>query len=681
MDALRPDDPQWVGPYRLDGRLGEGGMGSVFLGTSPGGRKVAVKLIKRELSTAPQFRERFAREVDAARRVGGFHTAQVVDADPDAESPWLVTAFIPGPTLHEVVAEGGPLEATAVLRLGAGLAEGLAAIHKCGLVHRDLKPGNVIIAEDGPRIIDFGIARLMDAGSLTTTGTVIGTYSYMSPEQIRADRAGTASDVFSLGSVLAYAATGRGPFDAPTLIEIVQRILDEPPALDGIDDNALRELLAACLAKAPEARPTVDDLPEWFATRAAEGGRGVGGPRPAEAGAEDPRAPMMSPAAAAPSRATLPLPPTAPPPESGPVVSTVDAVGDKPRPGGLSRRTLLFAGLGTAAAATAVGVPLLLRNSDKADGSSGTGDKAGSPQGTSKPDEAGEVVRLEGLANGRTLAFSEDGRHLYGADQNTIRRWNPSTGADTGDPVHIGAQAFRQSTAFSRDLRLLVRAEEGRIRVWDTETGKIVHTFTLSTASGTSQEGWPTHLAISADSRRLAASSGGSLHLWELPSGKHKTVTTSNSGGPVAFRGDGEMLVGGGQYLETLTPAGKATGKIKGSGNSKAVVFSPDGSLLAYAGVDGHTVVWNTESRSEVTRFKEWCRTLAFHPEGRLLVGGEGLTVNVLDTVAGKKVGSYECPNQVEAVAVSPDGKTVAIGLSMAIFEENKDSVLLWQLP
>ncbi|MFE2291580.1 WD40 repeat domain-containing serine/threonine protein kinase [Streptomyces sp. NPDC059452] len=684
MDALRPDDPQWVGPYRLDGRLGEGGMGSVFLGTSPGGRKVAVKLIKRELSAAPQFRERFAREVDAAR-VGGFHTAQVVDADPEAASPWLVTAFIPGPTLYEVVAGNGPLDATAVLRLGAGLAEGLAAIHKCGLVHRDLKPGNVIIADDGPRVIDFGIARLVDASSLTATGTVMGTYSYMSPEQIRADRAGAASDVFSLGSVLAFAATGHGPFDAPTLIEIVQRILDEPPALDGIDDGALREVLAACLAKAPEARPAVDELPGWFAARAAAGGNRRAEPRPVGAGPVDPRIPMppaSAPAAAAPSQVTRPLTaataPGPPPPEFGPVVSTTDTAGDGPSPGGLSRRTLLFAGLGTAAAATAVGVPVLLRNKDKAGGSSDVGDKPGSPQGASTPDGAEKVIHLEGLKNGRTLAFSEDGRHLYGADQDTIRRWNPSTGA--GDPVHIGAQTFLQPTVFSRDLRFLVRAEEGRVRVWDTATGKIAHTFTLSTESGTGQKGWPMGLAISADSKRLAVSSGEGLHLWELPSGKRRSVSTSNSGGSVAFRGDGGMLVSGWHYLETLTPEGKATGRIKGSVYAKAVVFSPDGSLLAYAQSDT-VALWNVESRSEVIRFKHSPTALAFHPEGRLLVGGAGSTVHVWDTVAGKEVGSYECPHRVEAVAVSPDGKTVAIGLSMAIDEDAEDSVLLWQMP
>lgn len=247
-----------------------------------------MKVIRPELAATAQFRERFAREVEAARRVGGFHTAQVVDADPEAASPWPAAEYIPGPTLQQVITEQGPLAPDAVLRLGAGVVEGLTAIHDCALVHRDLKPGNVILAADGPRIIDFGIAHAPDAGPLTHTGTVIGTYSYMLPEQIRADRAGTPSDVFSLGAVLAFAATGRGPFDAPTLIEIVHRILDEPPALDGIDDGAPRELLAACLAKAPEARPTVPELPERFATRAAAREDGAAGPRPVRTAPADP---------------------------------------------------------------------------------------------------------------------------------------------------------------------------------------------------------------------------------------------------------------------------------------------------------------------------------------------------------------------------------------------------------
>ena len=202
MDALRAGDPRQVGVYRLVSRLGDGGMGQVFLGISPGGRPVAVKVIRPELTADPEFQRRFAREVDAARRVGGFHTAPVVDADPYDNPPWMVTAYIAGPSLQAVVVGGGPLDPVSVSRLGAALTEGLGAIHGSGLVHRDLKPANIIMADDGPRIIDFGIAQAVGATALTTPGTVIGTYAFMSPEQIRADTATPESDVFCLGCVL-----------------------------------------------------------------------------------------------------------------------------------------------------------------------------------------------------------------------------------------------------------------------------------------------------------------------------------------------------------------------------------------------------------------------------------------------------------------------------------------------
>jgi hypothetical protein len=254
---LHAHDPRQVGQYRLLGRLGAGGMGEVFLGESPGHRKVAVKLLRNEHAGDPQFRERFAREVAAAKMVGGFHTAQVVDADPDGDPPWLVTAYIPGPSLAGAVGQSGPLDADAVRLLGTSLAEGLAAIHGCGLVHRDLKPANIILADDGPRIIDFGVARGVDAADLTSTGFLVGTITYMSPEQVSGERVDARSDVFSLGGVLAYATTGRGPFDAPTIPAITTRITDGAPDLDGIG-GPLRAVIEACLAKDPAARPTLD---------------------------------------------------------------------------------------------------------------------------------------------------------------------------------------------------------------------------------------------------------------------------------------------------------------------------------------------------------------------------------------------------------------------------------------
>ena len=261
MEVLQPGDPGSVGGYRLLGRLGAGGMGQVFLGVSPGGRKVAVKLIHQVHARDPQFRERFAHEIEAAQRVGGFHTAPVVDADPHADPPWMVTAYIEGPSLQEAVGRGGPLPPGTVRAVGAGLAEGLAAIHSRGLVHRDLKPGNVIMAADGPRIIDFGIARVLDATTgITATGGVVGTYAYMSPEQFRGEVAGPASDVFSLGSVLGFAATGRPPFGSDSALSIMYRVVNEPPDLAALADDQLRALITACLAKSSLARPAVQAI-------------------------------------------------------------------------------------------------------------------------------------------------------------------------------------------------------------------------------------------------------------------------------------------------------------------------------------------------------------------------------------------------------------------------------------
>ncbi|RSN46636.1 serine/threonine-protein kinase [Actinomadura sp. WAC 06369] len=209
MDPLRPHDPPRVGAYRLRGRLGAGGMGEVYLAASPGGRDVVVKVIRPELADTADARRRFVREIAAAQRVGGFHTAQVVDAGPHDDPPWMVTEYIPGPSLRRLVLDGGPLPPDRVRALAAQLAEGLAAIHACGLVHRDLKPGNVIMAADGARIIDFGIARMADASVLTATGAVVGTYAFMSPEQVHSRAVGPPSDVFSLGGVLAFAAARR----------------------------------------------------------------------------------------------------------------------------------------------------------------------------------------------------------------------------------------------------------------------------------------------------------------------------------------------------------------------------------------------------------------------------------------------------------------------------------------
>ncbi|MET7476761.1 serine/threonine-protein kinase [Streptomyces sp. NPDC005648] len=255
MQPLGADEPTVVGHYRLLGRLGSGGMGRVYLGRSAGGRTVAVKVIHPHFALDEEFRARFRREVAAARRVGGAWTAPVLDADPEASVPWVATAYAAGPSLAAAIADGGPLPAPSVRALGAGLAEALTAVHELGLVHRDVKPSNVLLTLDGPLLIDFGIARAMDGtASLTSTGVSIGSPGYMSPEQILGKGATGAADVFSLGAVLAYAATGQPPFPGDSSAALLYKVVHEQPELGPLDGE-LRAVVEACLTKDPTARP------------------------------------------------------------------------------------------------------------------------------------------------------------------------------------------------------------------------------------------------------------------------------------------------------------------------------------------------------------------------------------------------------------------------------------------
>jgi outer membrane protein assembly factor BamB len=262
MEALTAADPQAVGEFRLRARLGAGGMGQVFLATSPGGRMVAIKVIHPELARDSEFVRRFRAEVEAARRVSGMYTAPVVAAGVEDWPPWLATAFVPGPSLADIVSRYGPMPVPALWRLAAGLADALRAIHAAGLVHRDLKPANVLLASDGPRVIDFGISRAVTDSRLTATGAIIGTPSYMSPEQVEGNVAGPASDVFSLGSVLAFAASGMPPFSAGpggSSASVMYRVVHAPPEL-GMVPAEVRELIQACLAKEAAWRPDLGQV-------------------------------------------------------------------------------------------------------------------------------------------------------------------------------------------------------------------------------------------------------------------------------------------------------------------------------------------------------------------------------------------------------------------------------------
>ncbi|MEU6892456.1 protein kinase [Streptomyces sp. NPDC046557] len=259
FQPLGPDDPTTVAGYRLAARLGAGGMGKVYLSHTPGGRPVAIKVIRPEFAEDPQFRSRFRQEVHSAQRVQGLYTAPVIDSDTDGPTPWLATAYVPGPTLAAAVAESGPLPPRTVLMLVAGIAEALQVIHGAGIVHRDLKPSNVLLASDGPRVIDFGIARAADTTSLTASGVSVGTPSFMSPEQASGRDVGRATDVFALGLIAAFAALGTSVYGDGPSHAVLYRIVHEEPELTGLSDE-LRPLVTRCLAKDPLERASLTEI-------------------------------------------------------------------------------------------------------------------------------------------------------------------------------------------------------------------------------------------------------------------------------------------------------------------------------------------------------------------------------------------------------------------------------------
>ncbi|MFF7141993.1 serine/threonine-protein kinase [Streptomyces nodosus] len=273
MMRLRREDPRVIGSFRLHRRLGAGGMGVVYLGSDKRGQRVALKVIRPDLAEDQEFRSRFAREVSAARRIRGGCTARLVAADLEADRPWFATQYVPGPSLHDKVAEDGALTAAEVAAVGAALSEGLVAVHEAGVVHRDLKPSNILLSPKGPRIIDFGIAWATGASTLTHVGTAVGSPGFLAPEQVRGAAVTPATDVFALGATLAYAATGDSPFGHGSSEVMLYRVVHEEPQLHGVPD-ALAPLVHACLAKDPEERPSTLQLSlrlKEIATREAQG--------------------------------------------------------------------------------------------------------------------------------------------------------------------------------------------------------------------------------------------------------------------------------------------------------------------------------------------------------------------------------------------------------------------------
>ncbi|MFI1096393.1 PQQ-binding-like beta-propeller repeat protein [Streptomyces sp. NPDC020917] len=382
-------------------RLGAGGMGQVFLARSPAGRPVAVKVVRPELGEDGEFRRRFAREVAAARRVNGAFTAGVVDADPDGSPAWLATVYVPGVPLGEAVAAHGPWPARSVLALGAGLVEALEAIHAAGVVHRDLKPSNVLLASDGPRVIDFGISAATETSMLTRTGTTMGTPGFMSPEQLTGDPVGPESDVFSLGELLAYTATGTGPFGTGSAHALSYRTVHEQPDLDGLPPE-LRAVVADCLAKRPGERPTVPALLDRLTAAGSTGPEDQGDTATLLLGEPDWMPDRVARLVQENTATALPqvAPPVRESPSGQPPSDAAPAPAPAPAPAGMHEAPTRT---GTAAAFEAPGPSAPPGPGQSGPGPSGPSDPPGPPAGTPAPpqdpplDPATELSRRRAL--------------------------------------------------------------------------------------------------------------------------------------------------------------------------------------------------------------------------------------------------------------------------------------------
>jgi len=708
VDRLQAGDPSQIGPFRLLGRLGEGGMGRVFLGESPGGRKVAIKVVHPLYASDPEFRRRFAREVASARQVGGFHTAGVVGADPGADPPWMATAYIPGPSLAEAVAAGGPLDDAGVRRLGAALAEGLAAIHECGLIHRDLKPGNVILADDGPRIIDFGIAKGADATALTGSNAVIGTLRYMSPEQLHGEELTSQSDVFALGTVLAYAATGHDAFQGPTMPAVITRILTGPPDLEPLTGD-LRGVIAECLAKDPGDRPSLGDLLARFSGRGTHDPTVTAAPapvpapepvpaavpspasRPAEAGgpagaAQEPSFAStvdVSPFVLSPGRTDLPTAPAelraAPAePRAAPAEPRAAAAG-KPKRRRSRRRTGVIAA-GTVAVVGLATAGILALVNHPASALTATGRLT---ETLTTHANAADIVF--------SVAFGPDGIIATGNENGRTYLWSTTTGnliATNAPPGNAGYEA--DSVAFGPDGLLATGDYNGRTYVWNTGTGKLTATLTNPNPRGFSLS-YVEQVAFGPGGVLATADYNSSTYLWNTTTGKiTATLTDPGSGennhtnvhaSSVAFGPDGSVATGdydGSTYLwNTTTSKITATLTDPGSKGVDSVAFGPDGILAAGDG-NGRTYLWITSARQITATLTDprskGIVSVAFGPDGILAAGDANGDTYLWNTTTGKLTATLTDPASkgVFSVAFGPDD-TLATG-------DRNGNAYLWRI-
>ncbi|CAM3008610.1 serine/threonine-protein kinase [Saccharomonospora xinjiangensis] len=685
MRRLGEAGPREVGPYRVLAELGRGGMGRVLLGSGRDGRLVALKLVHEQFATDDVFRARFRAEVAASRAVSGAYTAAVVDADPDAPAPWLASVFVPGPSLQETIASIGALPEQAVLRLTAGLATALIQIHRAELVHRDLKPSNVLLADDGPRLIDFGIVRAIGGdrpGELTRTGWLIGSPAFMSPEQAEGEPVTPAGDVFSLGSLVAAACTGSSPFADRATRRTLDNVARADPDLSGVP-TAIRRIVEPCLARRPGDRPTPAELLEaigtlapsarpWpasvhalIARRQAEVDRILDPARESTAIVED-EAPTVTATRVDTGMSSEPAKDAAPGGKTTLSATGRTSVGRSGRTPG--RRLRLGAALSAVALAGVLLWALwpLPRTSPP------------------PPPHSVESVVLSFPEPVERMLFSPDGHTLATVDPHgEVRLWDMRDYRQTGGSFDRGT-GFQGHLMFSPDSRTLITANvvggEGRVERWDVATGRrIGEPFDITSDTGQGSIEW---LGLGVDGRTLlAATRGESVLLWDIVS-RRQTGRFDDTTGAV-LSPDGHTIVTHEATSGTVTLRDLANGQSVGSpitaprgARFSGYGFSTDGRLLmAVAEKDGTANVWVWEAagshqlRRTVT-IPAAVQRLELSRNCLAVIDHNG-TLRVWSVADGKQIRSE---NDVTTMAFSPDGRTLAVA--------GKDNSLrLWSLP
>ncbi|MCD9145307.1 serine/threonine-protein kinase [Streptomyces albireticuli] len=532
------EDPGYAGQYRLEGRLGSGGMGVVHLARSASGLRLAVKVVHAEYAVDPEFRARFRQEVAAARLVSGAFTAPVVDADPDGVRPWMATLYIPGPTLSERVKRSGPLGGDEVRRLAAGLAEALRDIHRAGVVHRDLKPSNVLLAEDGPKVIDFGISRPYDSELRTETGKLIGTPPFMAPEQFQRPReVGPAADVFALASLLVHAATGRGPFESESPYIVAYQVVHNEPDLTGVPED-LVPLIRACLAKDPGERPT----PDAIMARLPHAGNGDAG---SVRGADTfPHTSLLSPGSPAPrdSERTHVRAATAARPDAVP--GPAPATGRSRR-----RRAPWIVAAAVVLSALAGGGYWLLRGTDDPDRPLQTRPTAAGadwkPWATSVPGDASGDGRVRAgfCAYGEAALYcSAPGVQAARIDaaggqvvwRRPVEDGKPGRGAAPAGTERSGGLA-PPAPVVSGGLVHVTTPDGSRLTALDPATGEPRWTRNVSVYGGRVYHAGDTVLLVSADGTVTAVDGATDRQLWSHRLPGHAKPVFSSYGGGTAY--------------------------------------------------------------------------------------------------------------------------------------------------